>query len=322
MTDDDWVMLKDEMVVVVDAYHVIRAEMQSQLAIVGPGVVAYGVTGLISDMWEFRKKKVNVNYTENLLVQPAWDVETDSPALSYLLTVAPGKKYFPLNDRMRDYLIEYGVTPVGCASGVRLVNRIEDLREGGFFSPLGKMVTSVVPIVNVMTEEPLPYRTLMRTPISQETREIMKQTSVTHYVALDGYVYFFFDKEESRSFPYAYTTRATMRKGNLSFSNVQLRGPWVMKENSRLIVYDGERQYHWGLNVQGFINVDKLDEIKNVTPELTRSLVQYIPLEDRQMAGGYVRRDQGWAAFKKKMRLQYLVQDVGVPVKIVKQKRK
>jgi hypothetical protein len=292
----------------------------SWLAIVGPGVVAYGVTGLISDMWEFRKKKVNVNYTENLLVQPAWDVETDSPALSYLLTVAPGKRYFPLNERMYDYLIEYGITPVDSPSGVRLVNKIEDLRDGGFFAPLGKVVTSVVPIVNIITEEPLPYRMLMRTPVSEEVREILRQTAVTYFFARDGYAYFFFDKEERKSFPYAYTTRATMRKGNLSFSDVQLRGPWVMKENSRLIVFDCERQYHWGLTSQGFINVDKLEDIKNVTPELTRNLLQYIPLADRQMAGGYVRRDQGWAAFKKKIR-QQLAEGSVPPVVAGKKKR-
>jgi len=35
----------------------VKREMNGELQMVGPGVITYGVPGVVSDVWEFRKKK-------------------------------------------------------------------------------------------------------------------------------------------------------------------------------------------------------------------------------------------------------------------------
>jgi len=299
MTESDWDSLKDQNVIVVDSFHVIIPTMQSQLRVVGPGVVSYGVEDLLSDTWEFRKKHVNVNYTENLLNARGFDLDTDSPATNYLLTIAPGKGYYPLNDRMKDYLVEHGIEPAEKSFGVRLVNTLQALGDGGYFSPIGKYVRDV-PIVYVGVKSVFPYRTVLRTFMGEQTRSIFDQIGVTSW-NMKGYTYFFFDKEERREFHWVISDPKTMASGTLIFDDVEVPRDGVVAEGGRIIVYAaGEKEKIFPLNSKGCIDTKWLDDIETASPELLLALNPYIPEAEKQCFHGYRQQLGGWTEFKKR----------------------
>jgi len=301
MTDDDWKELVNEKVIIVDSNQEIVSQLTQTLYYCGPGVVSYGVKSIVSDCWEFRKKHVNVNYTENLLTASGFDVECDSPALSYILTLAPGKRLFPLNQKMREYLLEHGVEPVNKPIGVRLVNKLEMVRDGAFFSPLGKYVTLNCPIVDLQVVHVLPYRTLLRTSIMN--RKIIEQLGVTFY-SEGAYYYFYYDKEEEKSFGYEYHDRCQSVKGNVRFGNVPLKPIGVMREGRSIFLYTEKKTYQFGLTREGFVATEQLDQIEDINVEILSSMLQYVPMNERQMWKKYGRQTTGWGDFKKKFKVQ------------------
>jgi len=301
MTSDDWEMLSDEKVIVVDNHHVIREGMRHRLKIAGPGVVAYGIANVVSDMWEFRKKEVVINYSENLLNRKCYDVAADSPPVHYLLTVAPGMSLYPKNEKMKDYLTESGVAPALHPCGVSLVNRLEDLRSGDYFAPIGKEVVGRFPVVVLGPKLEVPYRTVMCTPEDGYASKKLSQMKITHCVRM-GYAYFYYDKEMDATFSWEILTGTIKAKGTLKFSGGRLPKMGIIVDADKVTVYyEGILDAILPLKpCTGTIDTSSLDTIKNVTPELIRELLCYIPYDERQYVEGYGSFSGSWAEFKKR----------------------
>lgn len=300
MKQSDWEMIADQSVIVIDSYHVVKKEMNGELQMVGPGVITYGVPGVVSDVWEFRKKRVEVNYTENLLTSEGFDLSSDSPATNYLLTLAPGKKYYPMNERMKEYLKCYGVVPAENPTGTVLVNRLEELVKigKGFFSPIGREVKEI-PVVDVSSQQILPYRTVMRTDIMH--RNIFNNLPMITSKEIDGFIYFFVPYEGTRSYDYDLVERKTMIKGQVRFGDVVLPRMAAFKEGRKITVYLGAEVHVFGLNAKGYMNTDELDRFQEPVIEVVDLFKPYIPMHEKQAWELYVGRRGAWTEFKRKV---------------------
>jgi len=301
MTDSDWSIIKEEQVIVVDSNHVVRSVMSGTLHIGGPGVVSYGIDGILSDVWEFRKKIVAVNYTENLLTASGFDVEDDSPAVSYLLTVAPGKRLFPLNNRMRDYIIQFGCVPAEQPFGLRLVNKLVDLVRNpvAYFAPIGRQVEKI-PLVDLPVVVKLPYRTVLKAVNNSENVEKLKQSGLT-WVGVAQFLYFFYDKENERQVTYSIIGPRTKINGVIKFCDCQVPFEGVIIEPMKLTVIVDSEIVILGLK-DNFVESSKLDDIPIVTPRLIALVAPFVPLGDRELWGKFVHGSGGWVEFKRRAR--------------------
>jgi len=295
LTDDDWRELANQKVIIVDSTHVVRHDLEQRLHKCGPGVVSYGVTGIVSDVWEFRKKRVEINYTENLLNGAGYDVHVSSPALEYLVTYAPGKVYYPMNERMRDYLIDSGVVPSLEPTGVVLVNRLQDYVPGCYFAPIGKMVTSI-PCVDVTVLSKLPYRTVLSCPFMG--RDLFKGTRVTSVIDRN-LILFFFDKESRSTVEIKSASVNHCTSLSIEFGDFPVPGVFLKKEVKSIVLYVSGRTYKFGLTSKGFISTDKLADVEDPTTEMINLLAPYVPESERQVWKGYRGSRGSWAEFKK-----------------------
>jgi len=249
----------------------------------------------------FGKKRVEVNYTENLLTSEGFDLSSDSPATNYLLTLAPGKKYYPMNERMREYLKCYGVVPVDSPTGTVLVNRLDELVKigKGFFSPIGREVREI-PVVDVSSHQVLPYRTVMRTDVMH--RGVFANLPMITSKEIDGFIYFFVPYEGTRSYDYELIDRTSVVKGQIKFGDVVLPRMAAFKEGRKITVYIGAEVHVFGLSTKGFMDTDELDRFQEPVIEIIELFKPYIPVHEKQAWELYVGRRGAWTEFKKKVR--------------------
>jgi len=155
-------------------------------------------------------------------------------------------------------------------------------------------------VVDVSSQQILPYRTVMRTDIMH--RKIFVNLPMITSREIDGFIYFFVPYEGTRGYDYELVDRASIVKGQVRFGDVVLPRMAAFKEGRKITVYVGAEVHVFGLNSGGFMNTDELDRFQEPVIELIDLFKPYIPVHEKQAWGLYVGRRGAWTEFRRKIR--------------------